>query len=299
MAVVYHPALLTRPAAEARRGARLPAPIPPTVAQLTRARARPYAVGWPGVEPRQATGTPPVLHRPYDRHGTAPTERTAAGEVGGLTVDAYRFCVIGPGRLGSAALAGLQEAELTVTAVGVHGDDDAGLLTALPRVRVRDAALEADAWWLAVPDDEIHGVAGRLAEALPATPQKRPAHGVETVLVVEDQAQVRSLACRILSEHGYKVVEAASGEAALDLSTAMTEPIHLLVTDVVMTGIDGKELLRRLESQRPGIRVLFMSGYTTNVIGHHGVLDPDVDFIQKPFSLDSFATKVREILDRA
>jgi len=86
-----------------------------------------------------------------------------------LTVDAHRFCVIGPGRLGSVVLAGLQEAELTVTAVGVHADDDTSLFGALPHVRVRDAALEADAWWLAVPDDEIYGVAGRLAEALPAT----------------------------------------------------------------------------------------------------------------------------------
>jgi predicted short-subunit dehydrogenase-like oxidoreductase (DUF2520 family) len=89
-----------------------------------------------------------------------------------LTVDAHRFCVIGPGRLGSVILAGLQEAELTVTAVGVHADDDTSLFGALPHVRVRDAALEADAWWLAVPDDEIYGVAGRLAESLPAT--RRP-----------------------------------------------------------------------------------------------------------------------------
>ncbi len=85
----------------------------------------------------------------------------------GLTVDAYRFCVIGPGRLGSTLLAGLLEAELTVSAVGVHADDATSLFDSIPHVRVRDAALEADAWWLAVPDDEIHGVAGRLAEALP------------------------------------------------------------------------------------------------------------------------------------
>jgi predicted short-subunit dehydrogenase-like oxidoreductase (DUF2520 family) len=85
-----------------------------------------------------------------------------------LTIDAYRFCVIGPGRLGSTVLAGLQEAELNVTAVGVHADDATSLFGAVPHVRVRDAALEADAWWLAVPDDEIYAVAGRLAEALPA-----------------------------------------------------------------------------------------------------------------------------------
>jgi predicted short-subunit dehydrogenase-like oxidoreductase (DUF2520 family) len=85
-----------------------------------------------------------------------------------LTIDQHRFCVIGPGRLGSTVLAGLLEAELTVSAVGVHADDDASLFDFVPHVRVRDAALEADAWWLAVPDDEIYTVAGRLAEALPA-----------------------------------------------------------------------------------------------------------------------------------
>ena len=85
-----------------------------------------------------------------------------------MTIDAYRFCVIGPGRLGSTVLAGLLEAQLTVSAVGVHADDDTSLFDFVPHVRVRDAALEADAWWLAVPDDEIYTVAGRLAEALPA-----------------------------------------------------------------------------------------------------------------------------------
>lgn len=85
-----------------------------------------------------------------------------------MDVDAYRFSVIGPGRLGSTLLAGLLEAKLTVTAVGVHADDDTDLCAAPPRVRVSDAALEADAWWLAVPDDEIHTVAARLAAALPA-----------------------------------------------------------------------------------------------------------------------------------
>ncbi len=83
-----------------------------------------------------------------------------------MSIDAYRFCVIGPGRLGSTVLAGLLEAGLTVSAVGVHADDDTSLFSSIPHVRVHDAALEADAWWLAVPDDEIFGVAGRLAEAM-------------------------------------------------------------------------------------------------------------------------------------
>ncbi|MGZ4200342.1 MAG: hypothetical protein ACXVP1_09165, partial [Thermoleophilia bacterium] len=85
-----------------------------------------------------------------------------------MTIDQHRFCVIGPGRLGSTVLAGLLEAQLTVTTVGVHADDDTSLFDFVPHVRVRDASLEADAWWLAVPDDEIYAVAGRLAGALPA-----------------------------------------------------------------------------------------------------------------------------------
>ena len=83
-----------------------------------------------------------------------------------MSIDAYRFSVIGPGRLGSTLLAGLLGAGLTVTAVGVHADDDTSLFDGIPHLRVRDVALEADAWWLAVPDDEIYAVAGRIAEGM-------------------------------------------------------------------------------------------------------------------------------------
>src|SRR5665647_1922707 len=107
---------------------------------------------------RPATGTVPPPHR-----------WTAAREVEGLDIDAYRFCVIGPGRLGSTLLAGLLEAGLTVAAVGVHADDDTDLRMIPRHVLVADAALEADAWWLTVPDDEIYTVAARLAASLPAT----------------------------------------------------------------------------------------------------------------------------------
>src|SRR5664280_323126 len=114
-----------------------------------------------------------------DRRGTAPTGRTAAGEVVGLDIEAYRYCVIGPGRLGSTVLAGLLEAELPVVAVGVHADDDTDLGSIPRHVRVADAALEADLWWLTVPDDEIYTVAARLAAALPAVRRG----GVEPVAV--------------------------------------------------------------------------------------------------------------------
>jgi predicted short-subunit dehydrogenase-like oxidoreductase (DUF2520 family) len=86
-----------------------------------------------------------------------------------LSISGYRFCVIGPGRLGATVIAGLVEAGLTVAAVGVHADDDADLGSTPKRLRVADVPLEADAWWLAVPDDEIYAVAGRLAAALPVS----------------------------------------------------------------------------------------------------------------------------------
>ena len=85
-----------------------------------------------------------------------------------MLIDTYRFAIIGPGRLGSTLLAGLTDAGLNVSAVGVHADDDTDLAGAVPYVRVSDAALEADAWWLTVPDDEIFAVAGKLASAMPA-----------------------------------------------------------------------------------------------------------------------------------
>jgi predicted short-subunit dehydrogenase-like oxidoreductase (DUF2520 family) len=119
-----------------------------------------------------------------------------------LTIDAYRFSVIGPGRLGSALLAGLLEADLTVTAVGVHADDDTSLFGAIPHVRVRDAALEADAWWLAVPDDEICPVAGRLAEALPAIRRA----GAPQPLAIHSSGLGSVRLLKPLSEQGVRVL---------------------------------------------------------------------------------------------
>ncbi len=135
-----------------------------------------------------------------------------------MTIDAHRFCVIGPGRLGSTLLAGLLEAELTVTAVGVHADDDASLFGAIPHVRVRDAALEADAWWLAVPDDEIYAVAGRLAESLPAS--RRP--GAPQPLAIHSSGLGSVHLLKPLFEQGVRVLclhplQTFAGEPNADL----------------------------------------------------------------------------------
>ena len=132
----------------------------------------------------------------------------------------------------------------------------------------------------------------------PATPPARPSRGSETVLVVEDEAPVRSVARQVLERHGYTVLEAPTAETALDLATRYSGIIHLLLTDVIMPGLNGRELAVRLTSMRPDARVIFMSGYTDEAVKRHGVLEPGSTYLQKPFTPDAVARTVREVLDR-
>jgi len=132
----------------------------------------------------------------------------------------------------------------------------------------------------------------------PAQAPARAARGTETVLVVEDEAPVRSVARQVLERHGYTVLEAPSAEAALDIATRYSGTIHLLLTDVVMPGLNGRELASRLATMRPDARVIFMSGYTDDAVTRHGVLEPGSAYVQKPFTPDAIARKVRELLDR-
>jgi predicted short-subunit dehydrogenase-like oxidoreductase (DUF2520 family) len=160
-----------------------------------------------------------------------------------LDIDAYRFCVIGPGRLGSTLLAGLLEAGLTVAAVGVHADDDADLGMIPRRVRVADAALEADAWWLTVPDDEISTVAARLAASLPGT--RRGSHAS---LAVHCSGLGSIHLLKPLFEQGVRVL------CLHPLQTFTGEPRAELLSDVpcAVTAHEerdlrlGEELARRL-----------------------------------------------------
>jgi signal transduction histidine kinase len=121
--------------------------------------------------------------------------------------------------------------------------------------------------------------------------------GTETILLVEDEAGVRRLSVTVLKTQGYVVLEAVSGDMALEVARSETGPIHLVVTDVVMPGMSGRELWDRLRMLRPNSRVLFMSGYTDDAIAQHGVLEPGIAFLQKPFTPFSLARKVREVLD--
>ena len=121
--------------------------------------------------------------------------------------------------------------------------------------------------------------------------------GSETVLVVEDEAAVRELTGRILREHGYKVLEAPGGQEALQLAGEYNDEIHLVVTDVVMPGISGSTLVNQLKTARPGIQSLFVSGYTDDAIVHHGILNSDVQFLQKPYTVENLIHKVHEVLN--
>ena len=121
--------------------------------------------------------------------------------------------------------------------------------------------------------------------------------GTETVLLVEDELQVRNLAALVLRERGYEVVEASSGEEALCIAKEYAGKIHLLLTDVVMPQMSGKELSEQIKRTRFDIKVLFASGYTGDAVLHHGVFEADMEFIQKPFTPNALANKVRQVLN--
>jgi two-component system, cell cycle sensor histidine kinase and response regulator CckA len=124
------------------------------------------------------------------------------------------------------------------------------------------------------------------------------ASGTGTVLIVEDEPAVRLLAMRSLLRRGYATLVARDGGEALRASEQHPGPIHLLLTDVVLPGTSGPKLAATLAALRPGLRVLYMSGFTESAVMHHGVLDPGTEFIQKPFSPHALALKVQEVLGK-
>ena len=123
--------------------------------------------------------------------------------------------------------------------------------------------------------------------------------GAETILLAEDEEMLRALAREVLEMNGYTVLAAANGAEALQLCAQHQGLIHLLLTDVIMPEMSGYTLAEHLQHLRPEMRVLYMSGYTSDAIVHHGVPDESVNFIQKPFTPDALALKVRAVLDAA
>jgi hypothetical protein len=158
--------------------------------------------------------------------------------------------------------------------------------------------------WIAVKSRLGHGSAFEIylprasgVEQTVAPGQAKNPRGTETILVVEDQQSVRGYASQVLRDLGYRVLEAESGAEALGLSAAHKQPIHLVLTDVIMPGMTGRMLAERLRLQRPEARVLYMSGYAEDVLEQRGVPE-EVECLQKPFAPEELACRVREMLDR-
>lgn len=140
--------------------------------------------------------------------------------------------------------------------------------------------------------------ATEIPTALPERVERRRVEGGnETVLVVEDNDAVREVAVAALQARGYRVLQAANGEEALELVQGLAEPVHLLLTDVIMPGLSGAVLAMKLREIQPQVKVLYTSGYTENVIVHHGVLIEGTAFLPKPYRPAELARRVREVLD--
>ncbi len=169
----------------------------------------------------------------------------------------------------------------------------------LPRVEdTAPLAAEPTAPLTSVGPERADTVSARRTPApAPAQRDRRP--GGETILLVEDAHRVRAVVREILEMSGYNVLEARNGAQALQISGAHEGPIQLMVTDVVMPQMSGRELAQQLARLRPDMKVLYMSGYTDDAIVRHGVLGAGMAFVSKPFTPDALATKVRELLDAA
>jgi len=142
-------------------------------------------------------------------------------------------------------------------------------------------------------------VDGASEEAASTTPLPLGVRGTETILLVEDEEAVRELIRTVLTQHGYDVLAASDPQQAEEIVADTQREIHMLLTDVVMPGMSGRQLAARVTARRPGIRVLFMSGYTDNVITNGGMLEKGLAFLQKPFTPATLMDRVRGVLNQA
>ena len=138
---------------------------------------------------------------------------------------------------------------------------------------------------------------GTLAATAGPTDRRSFPRGTETLLLVEDEAAVRSSARRLLERHGYTVIEARHGAEALRIIEAGDRAVDLVITDVVMPEMGGRELVERLRTRHPGVKVLFMSGYSERAVASDGVMPPGTGFVEKPFTIEQLTRRTRELLD--
>jgi two-component system, cell cycle sensor histidine kinase and response regulator CckA len=138
---------------------------------------------------------------------------------------------------------------------------------------------------------------GDSEQAAVAAPTGPAPGGTETVLLVEDETPLRVLIHEILVKSGYRVLQGSRPDEALAVSAAHAGPIDLVLTDVILPNMSGRQVADAVLATRPGTRVLFMSGYTDDAISHHGILDPGMHFLEKPFTADSLLRKVRDVLE--
>ena len=159
--------------------------------------------------------------------------------------------------------------------------------------------------WIEVDSELEIGTTFRIflprVDAVVAPDEPRPYEtpalgGSETILVVEDQEDVRALAVEVLKSYGYHVLSASGGADALRLAEEYAGPIHLLLTDVMMPGMTGRDLAEQLSPSRPGMKILYISGYGERVVVHHGILDPGIEYLPKPFEADALAAKIRTLI---
>lgn len=166
------------------------------------------------------------------------------------------------------------------------------LIEDITQQRLSDAQLE-----LVKTSVDLPRHAGAVEPARTPEPRAREASG-ETVLVVEDERLILRLITTVLGGLGYATLGTASPGEAMRLAREHTGQIHLLLTDVIMPEMNGRELAKRVLALHPGAKVLFMSGYTADIIARDGVVEPGISFLQKPFTLDGLTAKVREALDQ-
>ena len=143
------------------------------------------------------------------------------------------------------------------------------------------------------------GATGQAIPPEPSVTAAKPEQALGTILLVEDESSLRNLSRQYLENQGYTVLEAAEGAAAIQICNSHPGPIHLLLTDLIMPGINGRELARRVCAMRPETKVLYMSGYTENAMAHNAMLEEGIALLQKPFSLSTLRIKVSEKLSSA